>query len=644
MSELEDGVRASQEDIQRMLARSYSIWSSYSKDTKSQDGLPPYHLQLRNILGKVPAYLANGLTEDSGPPQLRLEQRGSKQSELFISGHSIWRTAKESCGLKNKIIPYQILLGTQRSTLCSFTTDSRFTNWPGLYGKRIAVSGNVLAVLAFAWAYILSARWLEMQQSDTTAQCVEQENRIFYMVAEAKGISDSAEKSPDALHIDLGSVDDDAARWWAAILAPGEGWRAEITRNTTVYRSPWSICITATQLFRIRRSGHHEASCRGPFVPPSSDAALRYLADFVVHHCIDSQCSVALAAALTFPFLGSRSAKLPLPNMISPSTLPPVTPRSLIPEGHQKKGIVWEEGKLLCYYMTLSCNTRGMHALLCSPFFDAQVPCNLVSPWFQPIIETFDPLFKKGDLESVAIIMGRRQPKLAALWMGAAISGMADPILQWARSGLTAIELHAAAWTATTHSFISLVSDDLYGHEDQEISRSDECRLLFLTDAEGYSRIPVCPWKPFGNTALGDTEIEVRNHGKCTGHYLQYIGWSWNLQNESELEDPGFTADVQWNDSIANAVDFCSTDQLDERILKNDMLSEHATRSIFGWLRSSGWPKGEKEIYCHSWIGFDESDEEIDDTSSDVGEIDNTIRAVEVWLTEQFMTGWYSVF
>jgi hypothetical protein len=108
------------------------------------------------------------------------------------------------------------------------------------------------------------------------------------------------------------------------------------------------------------------------------------------------------------------------------------------------------------------------------------------------------------------------------------------------------------------------------------------------------------------------------------------------------LEDPGFTVDIQYNDSSANVIECHSTDQLDERVLKDEMLSENATRSIFGWLRNSGWPKGEKKICCHSWIGFDESDEEINDISSDDRDIDNNIQAVRVWLTEQFMTGWYS--
>jgi len=158
MNELADAIRASKIDNQRMLARSHKIWSSYSKDTNFQNGLPLYYSQLRNILGRVPAYLANDFIELCGRLQLRLEQRSSKELELYISGHSMWRTAKEHCDLKNKIIPYQLLLGIQRSTLCSFASDSRFTNWLGLYSKEIAMNSNCLAVLAFAWAYILSTR------------------------------------------------------------------------------------------------------------------------------------------------------------------------------------------------------------------------------------------------------------------------------------------------------------------------------------------------------------------------------------------------------------------------------------------------------------------------------------------------------
>jgi hypothetical protein len=61
-------------------------------------------------------------------------------------------------------------------------------------------------------------------------------------------------QSLDELVVDLGDVDENAARWWAAILTTGEGWRADIIRDGIVYQLPWSICIAAAQRFRLRRT------------------------------------------------------------------------------------------------------------------------------------------------------------------------------------------------------------------------------------------------------------------------------------------------------------------------------------------------------------------------------------------------------
>jgi hypothetical protein len=202
---------------------------------------------------------------------------------------------------------------------------------------------------------------------------------------------------------------------------------------------------------------------------------------------------------------------------------------------------------------------------------------------------------------------------------GAAISRMASVIFQWVPIGLTAIELHAAAWAATAHSFISLESEIPYGNDDTVISRSNECRLLYFAEAEGHSQLPICPWRAFGATRLCDTEIEVRQHAKCAGQHLQYISWSWDLHDGSSLEDLGFAVDEEYKDISVATIESGSLDIEDDRFLKDEVLSENATRSVFGWLRNAGWPKNEKDIYSHSWFDFDESDEEMEDTKSDGG-------------------------
>lgn len=101
-----------------------------------------------------------------------------------------------------------------------------------------AEEGNYLAVLFFAWAYILSVTWLEMQPSNFL-----QIDCVRYLDSQAPVFNDSDHTVQDGFKIDLGCAEDDAARWWAAILSPGEGWQSTISRNGQVYRSPWSVCM-----------------------------------------------------------------------------------------------------------------------------------------------------------------------------------------------------------------------------------------------------------------------------------------------------------------------------------------------------------------------------------------------------------------
>jgi hypothetical protein len=293
--------------------------------------------------------------------------------------------------------------------------------------------------------------------------------------------------------------------------------------------------------------------------------------------------------------------------------------------------------------MTLSCNSWGMRPLLYSAFFDPEVYCNLVSPWLEPAFETIDPIVKRGDYETLAIVMGRRQPTLAALWLGAIITGMEGRIFQAVRTGLSAIDIHAAAWTATIHSFIGLGCSTPCNIGDVEIRRSDECRLLFLTGCEGYSRVPICPWQPFGTVTLQDTEIEVRQHAQCQGHCLQYMNWSWELIDGMSSEDRGFMNDDKHGaairkDAISDRIDTLQIEMQKIGLPKSESLSELATRSIFGWLRVTGYPPNEKDIRAHSWIDLEDSDEDIIESTSSAGHAIETFERVEAWLNDPKLT------
>jgi hypothetical protein len=122
--------------------------------------------------------------ESDGRPAIKFEQAatGGNSPALFMSGRSAWNTKGDrptpvdtgssvfdnsspdvtgpSCDLGDRVFEHgRIMLAAGVPAQCSFSNDDGcFANWPGISGREDAMDGNYLAVLAFAWAYILSAR------------------------------------------------------------------------------------------------------------------------------------------------------------------------------------------------------------------------------------------------------------------------------------------------------------------------------------------------------------------------------------------------------------------------------------------------------------------------------------------------------
>ena len=175
MDEVEDALRPSKVDIQRIYAQSSQRWSSHARESYLQSGFSPESLRLRNMLGNVPSYLGHDLVafrEQSNKPEFKLHTKALSDglSVLYVNGESMWSVGEGDCDLKEKIIPNQLLLGVRMSISCSFSGDDCFANWPESHEhhKTQPRNGNCLAILVFAWSYILSARWVEMQQTSGT--------------------------------------------------------------------------------------------------------------------------------------------------------------------------------------------------------------------------------------------------------------------------------------------------------------------------------------------------------------------------------------------------------------------------------------------------------------------------------------------
>lgn len=612
---MDDAVRPSKEKFDQILSESYDEWSSYLKDAHDHPHLPSSSIELKSLLGRAPSFLGYGLiSEDAELPFncVEVESDGG-QLGLRVSGQSTWTTSQGQCHLEPKTMPLNLLLALPDPLTVKISNSAPLQEWPGVDGISDHDEGNYISILFLAWAYILSARWAESLKHASGHQS----SRNFMNNA-GQPATDS--KPHDTIEIDIGNdVEPAETAWWEAILRSGGGWKVTTDYKQKTYRSPWSVILSdETNMGKAGGSPIPEGE------PPSSGTALRYLARFCSHHRLYGQCSAALVSAIYMPLLSGDSISLPTPK--------PALHNGTSSPSQKSSNLVKEHSEFLSRYMTLSCNVWGMRSLLSSAFFNEEVECNLVSAWINPIYALLKPLVQDEKPLTIAKVLGYRQPRLASLWLGANIVGVAKSTIRTIRIGLTATELNAAAWTGKNQSFITLEPGS---NDGQTIRREDECRLLFITTSDGYTRHPIQPWKPFGETRLHDTELQIQQHASCHGHCLKYKTWNWNLLNGKTLEDPGISLMEFYEEPLAR------TDKEDHYPIQNgldlfsEISSEAATRGIFGWLRSTGYPANEKSLYRHSWIDIESSDDDDDDEAeikSDIEQEDGCQLFVCQWL------------
>ncbi|KAJ5361987.1 hypothetical protein N7541_002831 [Penicillium brevicompactum] len=571
-----DAARPSEDEFGRVLQESLKIWSTYL-DARSEDRLLPRHaIDLRPVVSRTPPFLGGGLAGLDKTASFDSEEKQSSQSQgsLFVNGRSTWRTSKGGCDLQPRIMPKQLLLGVGIPTNVTLSEDSHFSDWPGAQGLPGHDKGNYLSVLYLAWAYILSARWVELLDTSADHEC--------HMAYTSEGASDSLPQSnkQSTIEIDIGdNVCEQEAFWWRSILC-SDGWDASVKYNDRIYLSPWLVSISHGR-FNLTTRGTLDTESS----PPGSVAALKYLSRFCVHHSLYAQCSVALAGVLFIPLTRQKKVSLPLPKRVPPLQREESASNDLlsIPD------LLNQHGELLPKYMTLSSNAWGVRSLLCSTFFNPDIECNLVSAWLNPAFAVLESI-REREL-SVATLLANRQPRLGILWLGATLAGLATPFLRDIRTGMTALDLAASAWAGTTSTF--LTSEMGTNHGNKGIRRDDECRLLFITGSEGHHRPPVWPWKPFGRQppASRPMLLFIRNEMSIAANHYNYDLFSQSL-------------------------------------------SEGATRGIFEWLRSTGYPSSERPIYQHSWLDLEDTDEEeADDAESDLEAHQSSKKThVEWWL------------
>ncbi|KAI5865634.1 hypothetical protein GGS23DRAFT_436269 [Durotheca rogersii] len=583
---MEDAVRPSEEAFKAMYERGYRTWAALWEAAAADNHLALDHLtNLGSVFPNHPSF----------PGSLAVDK--SFSNTVTVRGTTIWDTTRGPCDLS----PFQEEVVVQVASSCPttivFVSDLRPPMmFPSYFGRE----NNHVPVLVLAWAYILSARWAELIPTAYSPDYSSHQARLSDGRGR-KGLEDGC----DSIIVDVGDVDEGAARWWTAILAADSGWSASIRSNTGVLLcSPWSIRTQPGPTFVISANIQSRSSVANHH-PASLGSALRYLSEYCRLHGIAEQSQAALTAALLIPVakFDNKRIKLPYPR------LPPKASRG---QARTQALPSWDgELRQLDRLLTLSCNSRGVKTLLNSIFFEPGVACNICGAWLQGSFAFLDS-DKAKDPYTLLRTFIKRDPDLGFLWFGAFITGAEERCLQEARMGWWKVDISAAAWTGTHVSFIQEVI--LKAPSAHDISRADECRLTYLSHEQDHAVPPLFPFAPFGYTAMEDTDLDVRRHVRCSAaHGLEYSGFTWDCQGGKKVEQGRNGAlaihvrlkvgqPPSWSNSVA--VDYDSLDFEDE-------VSEMVTRNVFTWLRGEdGFPVAERAIRQHEWIDNLESDDD----------------------------------
>ncbi|KAI6755765.1 unnamed protein product [Fusarium graminearum] len=570
---MDDAVRISAETFRSIYEIGFKTWTQLDANIEEKSMLPQPSQVTQEICHQHPV-----LTRHLN---LKIDQMGA-----FATGGCIWSSHRTKCAHAMPPFrqPVRIKVAAKKPVSLSMSepTEDRNTVFPCFIRDQ-----DYISVLMLAWAYILSSRWTEIMPGTcslayTDSQAIPQQNATL------------SQGNKNFISVQLGHVSPEEARWWAAILAPGQGWQANLEYEQQTFLAPWSIDVQKDFEFLLLHST--DPATNRHSVATFSDA-IHYLNRFCARHVVSDQSHAALAAVLLLPSMGTlNSLRLPTP---SSKMGVPHSALGSVCEGLQDDWI-----HRSCYIdklLTLSCNTRGIRPLLLSIFYEPNIECNAVTPWLQGTLAAI-----KHVASDNSYLVGRlcmeRSPRVAFLWLGCIILNIQNELLREVYFGQIPIDLPSASWSRTIQSFIQQrVSDPLA--TDGLILRADECRLLFLSQSERHTRLPLCQWTPFGKTTVSDVDLEVRLHQQCQDHWLQYEGIEWESNH-------------LYNHSHRDLLQI-SYEGLDR---DREAISENATRNIFGCLRVDGYGQGEQDIWKYEWFDMSDSDDndvDEEDTTSD---------------------------
>ncbi|KAF5260581.1 hypothetical protein BFJ68_g3783 [Fusarium oxysporum] len=535
---MQDAVRPSEQRARRAFAQGYQTWSALHRISSEETDL------WRDCLQRM-------RTAFPDHPRLPQNVKADKnfRNVALVKATTTWLAANEVDHLPPFKDESTFYVAWDKPTKMILTADGRHSSatLPDIFGKH----SRHIPVLLQAWAYILSARWAEL---------VPGAHLFRHDISLSNGNTSRSppeHNSKSPVTINLGAVSEGAAQWWTALLSVERGWSATMSnKEGRCLHSPWSISLESEIPILISVKGKSTASASAD-VSTTLSEAYSYLAEYCSVHRIDDDVYLAsLAGALMIPAskYDGRSIALPVPDAHWGEKMEEDRRQ------HQTSSTLMGINNVqFDRLLTLSCNAKGIKALLTSVF------C--------------------GN----------------------------DKTLREGRAGWWNIDLGAAAWTGTLMSFIQMPVPQ-FATDTRSISRADECRLLYLCHDINYTIPPLFPFPPFGSTAIEDTNIDVHEHILCGwDHSLRFSHLTWHCSDGTKVQQgpkvPSMATRLK-NGVLQGSVPEEEVDY--EEYDSEDENSEMVTRNIFTWLRGDdGFPVAERAIREHEWIdNLDSEDDE----------------------------------
>lgn len=358
-----DAVGLSDDDFRRVYDFGFKTWADLHALADDSSTAPACYDCVTDAFLHQPCF----------PRTLRLK---NEHERLFATGSSTWGAGGNACGLPSFSTAVQI--GVTRKEPIKLSIPASAQDKPNhLFSSR---DKNYVAVLMLAWAYILSARWVEIMPEPCS---------IRYTDSCASHDQDATAKcrnSAGTIELDIGAASQEEARWWAGVLAQDQGWQATLRSGHRILFSPWQIHLRSTQRFSINTNILPSAS-NNP--TPSFTEAKAYLQRLCQRHDIFDQSLAALAAVILFPSFGaSQELQIPTPRMREQPTIRSKPAQDNARQHHDRLF----QTDYLDKCLASSCYTKGTRPLLLSVFYEPSINCNAVTPWLQGLLAAINAL------------------------------------------------------------------------------------------------------------------------------------------------------------------------------------------------------------------------------------------------------------